>query len=149
MPSPESLSLFMFQKPKTAKRLYFDVIPRAVDEYLQFLAAYPAPGRPRQQLDNPVWHIHAGAPPAAEMPVTFGLLLNLVVGLERARQGCAVGLHPPPCAGATPENDPMLDQLAGYAIRYYEDFVKPKKTFRPPDEVESSRTRRPVDAALG
>ena len=61
----------MFQKPKTAKRLYFDVIPRAVDDYLQFLAAYPGQDA-REQLDNPVWHIHAGEPPAAELPVTFG-----------------------------------------------------------------------------
>src|SRR5690606_2617081 len=59
--TPESLSLFMFQKPKSAKKLYFDVIPRAVDEYLHFLSAYPRQDA-KQQLDNPVWHIHAGAP---------------------------------------------------------------------------------------
>ena len=75
--SPESLSLFMFQKPKAAKKLYFDVIPRTVDEYLQFLAAYPRQDA-KGKLDNAVWHIHAGSPPAAELPITFGLLLNLV-----------------------------------------------------------------------
>ena len=75
--SPESLSLYMFQRPKSAKRLYFDVIPRAVDEYLQLLAAYPRQDA-KARLDNAVWHIHTGAPPAAELPITFGLLLNLV-----------------------------------------------------------------------
>ena len=75
--SPESLSLYMFQKPKSAKKLYFDVIPKTVDEYLTFLAKYPDEDADRQ-LDNPVWHIHRGAPPAAELPVSFALLLNLV-----------------------------------------------------------------------
>src|SRR5689334_2237402 len=75
--SPESLSLFMFQKPKAAKKLFFDVIPRTVDEYLQFLAAYPRQDA-KGKLDNAVWHIHAGAPPSAELPIGFGLLLNLV-----------------------------------------------------------------------
>ena len=99
--SPESLSLFMFQKPKSAKRLYFDVIPRAVDEYLQLLAAYPRQDG-KAKLDNAVWHVHAGNPPAADMPLTFALLLNLVAASNAARQGCAVGLHSPPRAGRQP-----------------------------------------------
>ena len=75
--SPESLSLFMFQKPKTAKRLYFDIIPKAVDEYLTFLAKYPDL-EDKAQLDNPIWHNHAGNPPEAQLPISFALLLNLV-----------------------------------------------------------------------
>src|SRR5437588_6147807 len=75
--SPESLSLFMYREPKAAKRLYFDVIPRHVDEYQQFLAAFPRQDE-KQRLANPVWHIHCGAPPKADMPVTFQLLLTLV-----------------------------------------------------------------------
>src|SRR5678815_2633080 len=75
--SPESLALYMFQKPRTAKRLYFDVIPKAVDEYLAHLSIYPTEtGKAR--LDNPVWHIHAGNPPPPELPVSFALMLNLV-----------------------------------------------------------------------
>src|SRR3712207_4727927 len=66
--SPESLSLFMFQKPRAAKRLYFDVIPRAVDEYYQFLDAYPRQDA-ASRLSNPVWHIHGGAPPDERLPV--------------------------------------------------------------------------------
>src|SRR5215211_7786228 len=68
--SPESLSLFMYREPKSAKRLYFDVIPRAVDEYQQFLDAYPKQ-EGKHRLGNPVWHIHSGNPPKADMPLTF------------------------------------------------------------------------------
>src|SRR3954463_14299854 len=75
--SPESLSLFMYREPKAAKRLYFDVIPRHVDDYQQFLEAYRRQDA-KQRLTNPVWHIHAGRPPPADMPVTFQLLLTLV-----------------------------------------------------------------------
>ena len=75
--SPESLSLFMYREPKAAKRLYFDVIPRHVDEYLQFLDAYPRQA-PKERLGNPVWHIHSGEPPAADNPVPFAMLLSLV-----------------------------------------------------------------------
>ncbi|MGZ5823840.1 MAG: lysine--tRNA ligase, partial [Hyphomicrobium sp.] len=133
--NPESLSLFMFQKPKTAKRLYFDVIPRAVDEYLQLLAAYPGQGD-RERLDNPVWHIHAGEPPAAELPVTFGLLLNLVSASNAHDKEVLWGFIRRHSPAATAQAHPLLDHLVGYAVRYYEDFVKPKKRFRPADEVE-------------
>ena len=75
--SPESLSLFMYREPKSAKRLYFDVIPRNVDEYYQFLDGYRRQDD-KQKLSNPVWHIHAGEPPKADMPITFQLLLTLV-----------------------------------------------------------------------
>src|SRR5262252_7832066 len=73
---PESLSLFMYQKPRAAKRLYFDVIPRAVDDYLTFLDKYPTEN-PTQQLENPVWHIHNGKPPAPMPGLSFNILLNL------------------------------------------------------------------------
>ncbi|ADJ22242.1 lysyl-tRNA synthetase [Hyphomicrobium denitrificans ATCC 51888] len=133
--SPESLALFMFQKPRSAKKLYFDVIPRAVDEYLQFLSAYPKQDG-KQQLDNPVWHIHAAQPPKPELPITFGLLLNLVSVSHAHSKDVLWGFLARYAPGATPENNPILDRLAGYAIRYYEDFVKPTKKFRAPDEVE-------------
>ena len=77
MRRPESLSLFMYREPKAAKRLYFDVIPRTVDEYQQFLDGYQRQDA-RQRLSNPVWHIHSGNPPKVEMPVTFSMLLTLV-----------------------------------------------------------------------
>ncbi|MFN3867784.1 MAG: lysine--tRNA ligase [Hyphomicrobiaceae bacterium] len=133
--SPESLSLYMFQKPKAAKRLYFDVIPRAVDEYLQFLAAYPAQDA-KQRLDNPAWHIHTGAPPTADLPITFALLLNLVAASNAHDKDVLWGFIRRVAPGATAEQHPLLDHLAGYAVRYYEDFVAPTKTFRAPDDTE-------------
>jgi len=111
------------------------VIPRAVDEYLQFLAAYP-PQDAKQQLDNPVWHIHSGAPPAAELPISFALLLNLVAASNAHDKDVLWGFIRRHFPGATREKYPLLDRLAGYAVRYYQDFVAPKKVFRAPDEVE-------------
>jgi lysyl-tRNA synthetase, class I len=127
--SPDSLSYYMFQKPKTAKRLHFDVIPRAVDEYLQFITAYPAQDA-KQKLDNPAWHVHSGAPPAGDLPVTFALLLNLVSASNTEDKSVLWGFIRRVAPGATAKAHPLLDQLAGYAIRYYEDFVKPDKKFR-------------------
>ena len=95
--SPESLSLFMFQKPKAAKKLYFDVIPRTVDEYLQFLAAYPRQDA-KGKLDNAVWHIHAGSPPAGRAADHVRPAAEPRRSIQRPQQGCAVGLHPPSCA---------------------------------------------------
>jgi lysyl-tRNA synthetase class 1 len=127
--SPESLSLFMYQKPKSAKRLYFDVIPRAVDDYLQFLAAFPAQS-PKEQLENPVWHIHNGHPPAAELPITFALLLNLVSASNAEDKSVLWGFIRRHAPDASPEKYPILDHLAEYAVAYYRDFVRPQKKYR-------------------
>jgi len=145
--SPESLSLFMFQKPREAKRLHFDVIPRAMDEYLQFLEAY---GRQdwKNRLGNPVWHIHAGEPPAPEaMPsadgsntpraaVSFTLLLNLVAVANAEDKDVLWGFIRRYAPGTDPANHPGLDRMAGYAIRYFRDFVKPAKQYRLPTADE-------------
>ncbi len=144
--SPESLSLFMFQKPKTAKKLYFDVIPRAVDEYLQFVAAYPGQDG-KGQLDNPAWHIHCGAPPAADMPVTFALLLNLVAASNAHDKAVLWGFIKRLAPDATPDSHPVTDKLAGYAVAYYADFVAPTKRFRPASEQERAALQA-LDAAL-
>ena len=133
--TPESLSLFMFQKPRSAKRLYFDVIPRAVDEYLQLLAAYPGQAA-RERLDNPIWHIHSGMPPAAELPVTFGLLLNLVSASNALDKEVLWGFIRRHSPDASPQAHPLLDHLVGYAVRYYDDFVRPTKQFRAPTDAE-------------
>ena len=141
--SPQSLSLFMFQKPKAAKKLFFDVIPRTVDEYLQFLADYPRQDA-KGKLDNAVWHIHSGQPPAAELPITFGLLLNLVAASNAHDKDVLWGFIRRHAPDAGPETHPLLDQLAGYAVRYYEDFVKPQKKFRLPGRGRGRRAQRPV-----
>jgi lysyl-tRNA synthetase class 1 len=135
--SPESLSLFMYQKPKTAKRLYFDVIPRAVDEYLQLLAAYPRQDG-KAKLDNAVWHVHTGNPPVAEVPLTFVLLLNLVAASNAGDKDVLWGFIRRHVKGVSPETHPLLDQLAGYAVRYYTDFVKPRKKYRLADAEETA-----------
>src|SRR5690606_31026698 len=141
----ESLSLYMYQKPKTAKRLYFDVIPRAVDEYYQLAAAYPKQDLP-QKLNNAVWHIHSGNPPQIDMPVSYNLLLNLVSASHAANKEVLWGFLSRYAPGVTPENNPSLDRLAGYALRYFEDFVRPKKQFRAPDEVERAALQAVADA---
>lgn len=133
--SPESLSLFMYQKPKTAKRLYFDVIPKAVDEYHQHLNAYPGQDD-AQKLNNPVWHIHDGNPPASDMVVSFAMLLNLASVSSAETKEAMWGFIRKYAPDATPETHPGLDAAAGYAVRYYHDFVKPAKVFRAPTEQE-------------
>ncbi len=134
--SPESLSLFMFQKPRAAKRLYFDVIPRHVDDYFKHLENF-ANQEPAQQLQNPVWHIHSGQIPDDTMPVPFSMLLNLVSASNASDKSVLWGFISRYVENATPENNPKLDELVGYAIRYFEDFVKPEKSFRLPTDKES------------
>jgi lysyl-tRNA synthetase class 1 len=131
----ESLSYFMFQKPKTAKRLWWDVIPRAVDEYHQQLRAYPGQ-EIAAQIDNPVWHIHAGNPPASRMVVSFAMLLNLAsVAGARDKSGLW-GFIRRYAPEASPEGNPDLDAAAEFAVRYFNDFVAPNRVFRAPDARE-------------
>ena len=135
--TPESLAYYMYQSPKSAKRLYFDVIPKATDEYLQQLDAYNRDaGANAPALDNPAWHVHRGAPPAQGSPVSFSLLLNLVSAANAHSKDILWGFLSRYIPGATPESQPLLDKLAGYALNYYEDFVLPAKTFRAPDDRE-------------
>lgn len=133
--SPASLSLFMFQKPKTAKRLYFDVIPKNVDEYLSFSEKFPAQ-EPKDQLMNPAWHIHGGDVPSGILPISFNLLLNLVSASNASEPQVLWGFIKRYAPDATPENHPELDRMVGYAINYFHDFVKPTKSFREPSEQE-------------
>jgi lysyl-tRNA synthetase class 1 len=131
----ESLSLFMYAKPRTAKELYFDVIPRAVDEYFQHLAAFEGQDA-KARLNNPVWHIHAGQPPKVDMPVTFAMLLNLVSAANASDKETLWGFISKYGGNVSPQTNPQLDALVGFAIRYFEDFVKPTKQFRAPTQTE-------------
>ncbi len=144
--SPESLSLFMYQKPKAAKKLHFDVIPRAVDDYLAFVARYPA-DEPKAKLDNPAWHIHGGQPPPAELPLTFALLLNLVAVSNTEDKAVLWGFIRRYAPEATPQRYPVLDHLVGYAVNYYRDLVKPTKTYRAASAEEAAALKA-LDAAL-
>ncbi len=144
--SPESLALYMFTKPRAAKRLYFDVIPRAVDDYFTFLEKYRAMPV-EQKLANPVWHIHSGNPPEISMPVPFSMLLNLVSASNALNKDVLWAFISRYAPGVTAETNPKLDELVGYAIRYFEDFVRPAKRFRAPDEVER-KALEALDAKL-
>ena len=131
----ESLSYFMYQKPKTAKRMHFDVIPRAVDEYHQQLRAFPTQSA-EQQAANPVWHIHGGNPPESRMVVPFSMLLNLA-SVAGARDKAGLwGFIRRYAPGASPETHPDLDAAAGFALRYFADFVAPGRVFRLPTDQE-------------
>jgi lysyl-tRNA synthetase class 1 len=142
--APESLAYYMFQSPKSAKRLFFDVIPKASDEYLQQLDSFNRPKPvvegdnrpPPNPLDNPVWHVHAAMPPKESSPVSFSLLLNLVSAANASNEDILWGFISRYVPGATPETQPLLAKMGAGAINYYEDFVRPNKTFRAPSDQE-------------
>ena len=135
--TPESLSWYMFQSPKSAKSLHFNVIPRAIDDYLAAIEAWKTQ-EPAKQIDNAVWSIHAGAPPTHTSPVSFGLLLNLVGVANASSKDQLWAYFANYLPEATPENEPLLDRLMGHALNYYEDFVKPAKSYRLPTEKEAA-----------
>ncbi|PIT71084.1 lysine--tRNA ligase [Bartonella tribocorum] len=142
----ESLGLYMFSKPKTAKRLYFDVIPKAVDEYYAHLSAY---GRQnwQERLNNPVWHIHNGCPPRVDLPVSFAMLLNLVSASNAENAEVLWGFISRYAKGANAQTYPELDQLVKFSIKYFDVFVKPNKKFRIPDNSERT-TLAQIDEKL-
>jgi lysyl-tRNA synthetase class 1 len=133
--TPESLALYMFNSPRKAKRLFFDAIPRYVDDYLTHLEKYGEQDA-AARLENPAWHIHNGEPPAADAELTFGLLLNLASVCNTEDPSVLWGFITRYAPNATPETTPILDSLVGYAIAYYRDFVKPDKNYRTPTDIE-------------
>lgn len=133
--SAESLSYFMYAKPKTAKRMHFDVIPKAVDEYHQQLRAYVTQDID-SQVNNPVWHIHQGKPPVSTMVVSFAMLLNLA-SVAGAKDATALwGFIKRYSPDASPAGNPDLDAAAGFAVRYFADRIAPTRVFRLPSDVE-------------
>jgi lysyl-tRNA synthetase, class I len=135
--STDSLGYFMFQKPQTAKRMSFDVIPKSVDEYHQQLRAFPGQDA-AARLANPVWHVHGGTPPESRMVVPFAMLLNLA-SVAGARDKAALwGFIRRYAPEASPETHPDLDAAAGFALRYFQDFVLPQRAFRAPDARETA-----------
>ena len=135
--TPESLALYMFQNPRKAKRLHVDVIPRAIDEYADFIARYPEQPL-EQRLGNPVHHIHEGNPPVADLPVSFSLLLNLasVAATDDPDKLWAYVRRQLP--GASAATHPLLDRLVNHAARYARDFIVPTLHRRTPDAREAS-----------
>jgi len=135
--TPESLELFLYKDPKKAKRLYFDVIPRHVDEYEQLLESLPRQ-EPEQRLTNPVWHIHDGNPPTDRLPagLSYAMLLNLASVVNADDPAVLWGFISRYAPGASPETSPRLAALVERAVAYYRDFVRPAKRYREPTGQE-------------
>lgn len=131
----ESLCLFVYQKPKTAKKLYFDVIPKAVEEYYSHLKSFEGQ-EPEKQVENPVWHIHSGNPPKKWPALSFNLLLNLAGACHAHDKSVLWGFITRYSPESTPETDPEMDQLVGHALHYYQDFILPQKKYRLPTDLE-------------
>lgn len=133
--SAESLSLFMYQNPTRAKRLYFDSIPKAVDEYYTHLAKFHEQDD-AVKLENPVYHIHGGEVPEGEVPVSFSLLLNLVSAAKTSDKDMLWAFVARYVPGAGQGSHPEMDRLMDFAIRYYKDFVAPTINMRAPTKEE-------------
>ena len=143
--SPEALSLFMYAQPKRAKRLHFDVIPKTVDEYYQHLGKITEQDV-AAQVENPVWHIHSGVPEAASLPVTFTLLLNLAAVCHAEDPSVVWAYVSDYAEGVSADTHPALDRMIGYAVNYYQDLVRPTKTYRLPSATESTYIQALADA---
>jgi lysyl-tRNA synthetase, class I len=154
--TPESLALFMYNKPREAKRLFFDVIPRHVDDYLSSIERYPGQDA-KLRLGNPAWHIHAGAPPEPELvasgsgnapgtQLSFGMLLNLVAVANSEEPAVLWGFIRRYAPAASPDSHPRLDRLVHHAVRYFRDFVRPAKAYRPATEPERAALQELADA---
>ena len=132
----ESLSLYMFQRPRTAKKLHFDVIPKAVDDYVTFVEKFPGEAG-EKQLENPAWHIHGGERvPNGEEGVSFGMLLNLASVVNASEASVLWAFIQRYRPAASPETTPFLAKLVDHAVRYYRDRVAPTKSYRAPTEAE-------------
>ena len=149
----ESLSFYMYQTPRKAKRLHFDVIPRNVDDYLTHLEKFPRQEE-EEKLKNPVWHIHRSSPPDQTSPLNFGLLLNLAGACHAEDKNVLWGFISRYAPKSNAKNNPLLDELVGYALNYYRDFVAPSQRYRKPNSSErialkdlaQSMALLPVDA---
>ena len=133
----ESLTLFMYQSPRKAKKLCFDVIPKSMDEYISHLSKYYS--QTDKQFDNPVYHIHSGNPSKIEETISYSLILNLVSACNTDDSKVIWGYVQNSIPNATPENSPFIDAMIKGAMNYYKDFIEPNKSYRTAttEEVEA------------
>ncbi len=136
----ESLALFMYHAPRRAKRLYFDVIPRAMDDYLSHLA-HLAGQTADKVFDNPAWHVHSGTPPHQVPGLNYSLLLNLASVCHAENKETIWGFIKKYAPQSTPQNDPLLDRMAACAVAYYKDFIQPHKSYRRAQSAEKEALR--------
>ena len=133
--SPESLSLYMYQNPTRAKKLYSEVVPKAVDEYLSLIETFPNQ-EIKKQLLNPIWHVHNGNPPKEKIVMTFSMLLNLVGSSNAESKEILWKFIQRFHTDIKPENHPIFDQLTEYAINYFRDKVEPNKKYKVANDSE-------------
>ena len=133
--SPESLSLFMYQNPKRAKKLYREIVPKAVDEYLEFIEKSKTQNE-LQLLMNPVWHVHNGKMPKEEMVMSFSMLLNLVETSNANSKDLLWKFVKKYKINILEKNYPIFNKLVGYAIKYFNDVIKQNKKYKKPNEIE-------------
>ncbi len=145
---PESLAQYMFNQPTRAKRLHFDVIPRACDEYLANRAK-AAEQDDAALMGNPAWFVDGGRPPGAPIPVSFGMLLNLASVANADTAEVLWGFLARYQPGAAPETEPLLGRLVEHAVAYYRDFVRPAKTYRAPSDLERAALRDLAETLKG
>ena len=133
--SPESLSLFMYQNPKRAKKLYKEIVPKAVDEYLDCIEK----GKKQNDLQllmNPAWHVHNGKIPDEEIIMSFSMLLNLVEASNADSKELLWKFVKKYKKDINENNYPIFDKLVGYAIKYFNDVIKKNKKYKKPNEKE-------------
>ena len=133
--SPESLSLYMYPNPKRAKKLYSEVVPKTVDEYLSLIEKYPNQ-KEKDQIVNPVWHVHNGNPPKEKIVMPFSMLLNLVGSSNADNKEILWKFINKFYKEIKPQDYPILDGLTEYAINYFKDKVEPNKKFKTPNDKE-------------
>ena len=133
--SPESLALYMYPNPKRAKKLYAEVVPKTVDEYLSLIEKYPTQGL-KEQIQNPVWHVHNGSPPKEKIVMPFSMLLNLVGSSNADNKDILWKFINRFHKEIKPKDHLILDSLLNYAINYFKDKVAPKKKFKKPNTEE-------------
>ena len=135
--SPESLSLYMYQNPKRAKKLYKEVVPKAVDEYLDFIEKAKTQND-LQKLMNPVWHVHNGSIPKENTVMTFSMLLNLVETSNADSKQLLWKFVKKYKSEIREDEHPIFDNLIEYAIKYFNDVIKTKKVYKTPNEDEKA-----------
>ena len=144
----ESLLLFMYYTPKKAKKLYYDVIPKHVDEYLRYLKQFDSQSD-FENLNNPIIHIHSDKIPKAEIDISFSLILNLVSACQSDDKNIIWNYIKEYIPKSNPSNNPYTDKLVEFSIQYYKDFVEPNKKYKKPSEEEKKILEELINVLKG
>jgi len=142
--SPESLALYMYPNPKRAKKLYSEVVPKTVDEYLSLIEKYPGQ-KEKDQILNPVWHVHNGKPPSEKIVMPFSMLLNLVGSSNADNKEILWKFINRFHKEIKPKDYPILDNLTEFAINYFKDKVEPNKKYKTPNNDEKNALKNLVE----